>query len=297
MTPSVHLLSVFADAPHGGNPLPVVIDADGMSDADMQAVARHHGHEAGFVRSTPVDANHDFDFRFWVPNHEMEMCGHATVGAVWMLDRLGRLAKDRVRIATRSGLVEARVDRSSTDRVEGMARVEITQPNGIVEALDDEAVAAVLDVLGITTDDLAPFPVHNARTSRVKTTIPLRDVALLDRLAPHLDRIEAVCERIGSTGLYPYAVVDLDDRVFDARQFPKSSGYPEDAATGIAAAALAFVLLDNGLVAADERVMQIRQGRAMGRPSRITIRFRLDAALRVDGCWLGGDVRLMQEPG
>jgi PhzF family phenazine biosynthesis protein len=223
VSPDVHLLNVFADAPHGGNPLPVVTDADAMSDADMQSVARRYGHESGFVRSAAANADHDFDFRFWVPNHEMEMCGHATVGAVWMLDRLGRLPRDRVVIRTRSGRVEARVDGSGTSDV----RVAISQPRGCVDALMDEGtIAEILDVLRISADDLAPFPIHNARTSRVKTTIPLRDGAVLDGLRPDLSRVEALCERIGSTGLYPYAVVDRGARVFDARQFPKSSGYP-----------------------------------------------------------------------
>jgi len=291
VTPQVHLLSVFADAPGGGNPLPVVTDADAMSDADMQAVARRYGHESGFVRSAPAGSDHDFDFRFWVPNHEMEMCGHATVGAVWMLDRLGRLTSDRVRIATRSGRVDARVDGSGTDAVQ----VAITQPRGTTDVLDDTSIDAILDVLGIRADDLGPFPVHNAHTSRVKTAIPVRDCAVLDGLAPDTTRVEELCERLGSTGLYPYAAADLADQVFDARQFPKSSGYPEDAATGIAASALAFALLENGLVAADERPIRIRQGRAMGRPSRITIRFRAGSAQRIDGCWLSGPVRL--EPG
>ena len=80
--------------------------------------------------------------------------------------------------------------------------------------------------------------------------------------------------------------------MFDARQFPKSSGYPEDAATGIAAAALAFGLLENGSVEASDRLIRVRQGRAMGRPSEIAVRFRVDVAGRVQGCWLGGNVRL-----
>ncbi|WP_216850932.1 PhzF family phenazine biosynthesis protein [Acidisphaera sp. L21] len=64
--------------------------------------------------------------------------------------------------------------------------------------------------------------------------------------------------------------------------------YLEDAATGIAAAALVFRLLANGMAAADDQPIRIRQGRAMGRPSEIALRFRLDATGHVDGCWLGG---------
>ena len=137
--------------------------------------------------------------------------------------------------------------------------------------------------------DLAPLPIRNARTSRVKTLIPLKSAAVLDALQPDFARIEACCERIGSTGLYPFAL--SDPGIFDARQFPKSSGYPEDAATGIAAAALAFGLLEDGLVAADTRPILVRQGRAMGRPSEIRVRFRTGEDGAVSGCWLGGSVR------
>ena len=173
------------------------------------------------------------------------------------------------------------------------ARVEISQPKGQVAALPDEddAIAEILSILGVGRMDLAPLPVRNARTSRVKTLIPLKSVAILDGLKPDFGRIEQFCEKIGSTGLYPFAVCDSRARIFDARQFPKSSGYPEDAATGIAAAALTFGLLEAGQIAADSGPIQIRQGRAMGRPSRITVRLRTGLDGAISGCWLGGAVR------
>jgi predicted PhzF superfamily epimerase YddE/YHI9 len=82
-------------------------------------------------------------------------------------------------------------------------------------------------------------------------------------------------------------------RRFEARQFPKSSGYPEDAATGIAAAALAFGLLGNGLVARDSERITIMQGRAMGALSEIRVRLGF-ADSRPVGCLLGGSVALAQ---
>ncbi len=278
MPPQIHLVTVFAAGPGGGNPAPVVTDAAGMSDAEMQALARSYGHESSFVLPPPAHSGCDLALRFWVPNHEMEMCGHATVGTVWLLARLGRLPRDRVAIWTASGRVEARIT---------AGQVEITQPLGQVETVANPA--GVLSVLGLTADALAPFPVQNARTSRMKTLVPLRSPAVLDALQPDFARMEAVCAALGSTGLYPYA--PAGDRVFAARQFPRASGYPEDPATGIAAAALAFGLLENGVVAADDQPILVRQGQAMGRPSEITVRFRTDAAGHVAGCWLGGAVR------
>lgn len=276
--PDVTVVSVFAAGPGGGNPAPIVADADGMSDEAMREVARTWTLESGFVLSS-ADSGYDFRFRFWVPNHEMEMCGHATVGAVWLLDRLGRLPSDLVRIATRSGPVRAYVrDDDALGRL-----VEVSQPAGHVHPISDASATDVLDVLGITAAELAARPIVNAATSRVKTLVPVRDVSVLDSLTPHYDRVAAVCGRVASTGLYPYAVTD--DQTLDARQFPRSSGYPEDAATGIAAAALAFSALQAGLVDASEPV-RVRQGRAMGRPSEMVIRFD------DSGCWLSGPVHL-----
>jgi PhzF family phenazine biosynthesis protein len=286
MSPHVHLVTVFAAGPGGGNPAPVVVDAAGMSDADMQAVARRHGHESGFVHPAPPGSGCDLALRFWVPNHEMSMCGHATVGAVWLLDRLGVLAADTASVWTRSGVVDARLSGPPGGRT-----VEISQPSGTVEPVADDAVPALLDALGITPAELAPLPVRNARTSRVKTLVPVADVGVLDGLRPDFGRMESVCDLVGSTGLYPYAASDPSRQMFDARQFPRSSGYPEDAATGIAAAALSFGLLENGLVESGERPIRIRQGRAMGRPSEIVLRFAVRDG-EVDGVWLGGTTRL-----
>ncbi|MCP3385513.1 MULTISPECIES: PhzF family phenazine biosynthesis protein [unclassified Bradyrhizobium] len=284
----VRFVRVFAAGPDGGNPAPIVVDAAGMSDAQMQEVASSYGHESGFVLPAPLASDCDFEFRFWVPNHEMSMCGHATVGAVWLLAQLGRVSGDHLKISTKSGRVEARIRRAAGQDV----CVEVSQPAGHVEPLSDtdQVRADIVEVLGIRSDDIAPLPIQNARTSRVKTLIPLRSVSVLDGLNPNFDRIERLCSRIASTGLYPYAISDRERQVVDARQFPRSSGYPEDAATGIAASALSFGLLSNGLVEASDRAITVRQGRAMKRPSEIQVRFNLDDG-RIDGCWLSGVVQ------
>src|SRR5580704_10515602 len=92
---------------------------------------------------------------------------------------------------------------------------KITQPKGKIEPLPDERAseADILDVLGITSNELAHFPIQNACTSRVKTLIPLKDVAVLDGLRPDYRRMEELCERIGSTGPYPYAQADRDRQI------------------------------------------------------------------------------------
>ena len=284
--PAVTVVDVFTHAGQGGNPCPVVADARGLDPESMREIARRYGHESGFALSAEDDT-HDLRFRFFVPNHEMEMCAHATIGTLWVLAREGRLPGPRVRIATGSGAVTGFV----AARGAGDWNVAITQPAGTVRRLAKADGAAVAAALGIGHGSLADRPLHNAVTSRVKTLVPMADAAALNALSPSPEAVEAACTRIGSTGLYPYAVLDRDARVFEARQFPRASGYPEDAATGIAAAALAFGLLEDGLVAADDRPIRIFQGRAMGRLSEIRVRLGI-ADGRAIGCLLEGDVAI-----
>jgi PhzF family phenazine biosynthesis protein len=284
MMGDVEILSVFTYGSRGGNPCPVVADARGMSAAAMRDVARRYGHEAGFV--LPADhSDEDFVFRFFVPNHEMEMCGHATIGALWALGRQGRLPGSTVRITTRSGPVTGYV--SAVDDPD--PQIQITQPAGKVRPLAREQEDCVLAALAIGRDALADLPLHNAVTSRVKTLIPMRDPERLNALKVNVPAIEAACRRVNSTGLYPWAVIDKEARLFEARQFPRASGYPEDAATGIAAAALAFGLLHEKIIAADDRVVRVLQGRAMECLSEIRVAIGF-AQGRAAGCLLSGAV-------
>lgn len=281
---SVDLVNVFTHAGAGGNPCPLVSDARGMSADAMQAVAKAHGHESGFVLPAETD-DFDLTLRFFVPNHEMEMCGHATVGALWLLARQGRLTQPTVRVATRSGPVTGFL----ATNADGTPRVEITQPAGRVAPLSRDQSQDVLAALGVGRDALADLPIHNAVTSRTKTLVPMKDVERLNALVANPAAVEPVCRAIGSTGLYPYAVVNRAERTFEARQFPRSSGYPEDAATGIAAAALAFGLLADTTVTPDDRLIRIFQGRAMGQLSEIHVRIGFADGHAI-GCLIGGAV-------
>lgn len=281
-------VDVFVAGPGGGNPVPFIADAAGLSTAQMQATAHAAGHESAFVLP-PSGPAADWRLRYFVPQHEMEMCGHATVGTLWALRQWGRWRTASARIETLSGLVDAEWDPATQ-------RVWISQPTVRVEPLAPEACRRVAAVLGLPADLPLP-PMANATTSRAKTVLPLPDAAALHALRPDFTAMEALCTAIGSTGLYPYA---LEDRgapagpVVAARQFPKASGYPEDAATGIAAAALWGHLAGNGTIAtgtaAAPVTCTVRQGQAMGRPSAIAVRARFGAGGQVVGCWVSGQV-------
>jgi trans-2,3-dihydro-3-hydroxyanthranilate isomerase len=270
---NVFVVNVFRDGPGGGNPAPVVLDASEMTSTAMRELAAHYEHESAFV--LPGRDGCDLSLRFFVPNHEMEMCGHATLGTVWLLKHLGLLAEPELTITTLSGVVTARMTEE---------RPAISQPAGRCKLVDEPS--AILEVLRLRKSDLEDLPVINAATSRVKTLVPVRSRAMLDSIAPDFSGIAEVCDAIGSTGLYPFALVDRATATLAARQFPRSSGYPEDAATGIAATALASAVRQIGVIPSTE--VTVHQGEAMGRPSKITVTFHGDQ------CWLSGHVELLE---
>jgi len=290
MTASQHavVVSVFPSGAGGGNPAPIVLDADGMSDDAMLATARAHALESGFVLA-PESADADFRLRFFVPRHEMEMCGHATIAALWLMRDRGRIGPGAFSIETLSGRVRAEVPA-------GAARIAITQPRGEVTEIHGDRADAIRDVLGIEPGECLDVPIVNARTSRTKTMVGIASPKQLHALQPDFARVEAFCADIDSTGLYPYAVNAGEANLYHARQFPRASGYPEDAATGIAATALAFGLWHCGLVGDARAPLRIRQGEAMGRPSEITVSFEFDGADDTPArCWLSGTCDILED--
>ncbi|VVE61226.1 phenazine biosynthesis protein [Pandoraea captiosa] len=280
--PDLRFVNVFSAGSNGGNPAPVVLDADHMSADEMKAIAARYGHESAFV-CRAADPRHAFRLRFFVPAHEMEMCGHATLGAMWLLRQAGRWTTPKATVETLSGIVDVRFDDETK-------RIDVGQPRGIVEPINDPSlIDSICEVLCISHDDLAPMGIANARTSRTKTLIPLRSVDVLDALAPRLTGVAPLCDALDSTGLYPFAVERAKPLELHARQFPRASGYPEDAATGIAAAATLYGAIHYGLLTGGDANLRVYQGFAMGRPSCIRVALR-DPVDRSAGCWISGAV-------
>ena len=282
--PAVVIVDVFAAAPGGGNPAPVVLDAAALDTEAMQAVAQTHGYESVFVLPAR-QAGNDIRLRYFLPTGEVGMCGHATIGALWLLRRAGRITTDALRVETPAAIVESRI----TDAGD----IFVSQPFGATQVLNGDAlIAEICDVLNLPAGVLGPQPVVNASTSRVKTLVCLTSKDVLDRCQPDFDRVGALCGRLGSTGLYPYAVDAVDPQngsaTIAARQFPKASGYPEDAATGIAATALASALRSLGKVSHDITRFTVLQGYAMGRPSKLAVSLEESDKGGEPVCWLGG---------
>ncbi len=279
MRPSLTVVqtSVFGVIPDRGNPAPIVFDADQLSPDQMLGVAGRLKAETVFILRSP-NGDGDVRLRYFVPNHEMEMCVHGTVGAIAALARRGQLRSCPAAVETPLGVVRA----EWRALLDGRVHVLLDQFAPTFPA-DSPAKAEVARVLRIPESLIADevAPIQAVSTSRAKLFIPLRDWRTLDSLQPDFEALWQLCDRYHVTGLYPFTL-DTRDPVChaEARQFPNRAGFDEDPATGVAACALGAYLSQHGLLSQpgpDEHVWRIGQGRAMGRPSM------MDAIIRRSG--------------
>ena len=256
---------VFAYARNGGNPCPVIPFANGLTDGEMQMIARKFGLDTVFILS-PTVKTADIRLRYFVPDHEMGVSGHATVAAITVARLESIWKSDQVRIETNTGLFEAEL----TEKKNEFA-VTLAQNLPVWDiAVDPSRVAGVLKLdpkRVVTTGG----PVQSVSVSRAKLLIPLDDSTTLNSLEPDYDALWQLCDELKVSGFYPFTrKTDKRDAHAEARQFPLRAGFPEDAATGVAAGALGAYLATYDLKCqTGSHSFRIAQGFAMRAPSLI----------------------------
>jgi trans-2,3-dihydro-3-hydroxyanthranilate isomerase len=253
---------VFAAGPGGGNPCPVVPRAADLSDAAMLALARHFGLDTVFLLP-PRDPAADLRLRFFVPAHEMGVSGHATVAAITVAAREGLIRAARLTVETSTGLFTA----ECAGAPEAMT-VTLAQRAPVFGAVAPPAlVAPALRIPGAAVTGAAQV----VSVSRPKLLVPLADAGVLDAVRPDVPALESLCDAFGASGVYAFARPAAKEGAdAEARQFPLRAGIPEDAATGVAAAALAaYLAVRDRACRPGRHVFRIAQGYAMGAPSLI----------------------------
>jgi trans-2,3-dihydro-3-hydroxyanthranilate isomerase len=256
---------IFAVGPNGGNPCPVIPFADDLSDSQMQAVAQRFGLDTVFILR-PGSKDADIRLRYFVPDHEMGVSGHATIAVITVAQLDKALKSDHVRVETITGTFGV----DSVQRNDVMVvTLEQNQPVfGAVVVPDDVARALKINRAEIV---IGTGPVQSVSASRPKLLVPLKDSMVLGGLKPDYEALWKLCDRLQVTGFYPFTRrTDKPQAQAEARQFPLRAGFPEDAATGVAAAALAaYLAAYDSKYETGQHLFQVAQGYALGAPSLI----------------------------
>jgi trans-2,3-dihydro-3-hydroxyanthranilate isomerase len=267
-------VDVFTDRAFGGNPLAVILDAGGLSTAQMQAIASEFNYSETTFVLPPQDPAHDAQVRIFTVRSEIPFAGHPNVGTAFVLATQAAKPPARLVFEEKAGLVPVEI------LIEGgkVVGAELTAPQGLKKltqlTAEQAAACASLAAADIRTDRHPPQIVSVGLPFLV-AELASRDA--LRRARPDADAFARTLPCDGSDAVYLYTrdvpiaeACDLQARMFH----PGSSGLSEDPATGSATAAAAALLADVSGERDGELKLRIGQGVDMNRPSLLLTRVR-----------------------
>jgi trans-2,3-dihydro-3-hydroxyanthranilate isomerase len=286
------ICDVFTDTRFGGNQLAVLPEAGGLSDRQMQQIAR----EFNFAESTfvfPAEAGQTRKVRIFTPAIEVPFAGHPNVGTAFALATAGEFGpidgSITVTFEEKAGLVPV-----SIQKREGRIWCELSAPQrlSLGKIISAEMVAAAVS---LNPDDVMTrtHPPEVASVGLPFLMAELKDRSALERARINMNGIDAIAAEGVTPDIHLY-VHSRDDFDIRARMFAPLDGVPEDPATGSANCALAGLLSQHEEAADGSFRWRIAQGVEMGRPSILEARAeKRDGA--VVGAWIGGASVLVSE--
>lgn len=261
---------VFTTQIFGGNPLAVVLDAEGLSTAQMQSIALEFNYSETTFVLPPRNAAHTAQVRIFTPRAELPFAGHPNVGTAFLL-----ASQEHFPMA-------AHVQEFLFEEAAGIVPMKLLWVDGVVvgaelrapEALSRRSVVAkqlAAGCLSLGLEDIA-VQVHEPQIVSVGLpflVVELASRAALKRATPNFTACAEVFPKDGADAVFAYTrdAASTEETVLHARVFAPTDGVVEDPATGSATGATIALLasLTGGLVS--EQHWRIHQGVDMGRPS------------------------------
>jgi PhzF family phenazine biosynthesis protein len=285
-TIQVHQIDAFTRERFTGNPAGVVLNADGLTDAQMLAIARElNNADTAFILS-PESHDYQVRARFFTPRTEAGFVGHATVAAHYVLSRR-QDAPRRLRQKSKAGMVDIEIRGTEDDR--RIAIRQSTPPLG--RELNDRERLAVLDALALATDDLdIRCPLRIVGSSSTRLMIGVRGQEPLRHLKPDMTRLTTLSAQVGAAGYFVFSVTHAaGDHLTESRMFCPALGIAEDPVSGNAHGLLGVYLAHYGLLPRGERrtVFTGVQGQSVHRPGRVEVELEFRDG-SVEAVWIIG---------
>lgn len=288
------VLDVFTNRPLAGNPLAVVLDAEGLDDRDLQAIAREFNlSETVFVRpaANPV---HAARVRIFTPSHELPFAGHPIVGTAVLLGMRAAESNQEKRelmLVLEAGIGPVRCGVTLEGRAGGRAVFDLPRP--AAEAGTAASVEAIAGALGLEPSEVG-FENHRPTVFSAGLAfqfVPVRDLAVIDRARPTPNWRSA----FGDMPAYVYCrQTQVAGRQFHARSFLPGLGIGEDPASGSAVAAFAGVVRRFDEPHDGRHRFLVEQGMEMGRPSLLTLEIDIEGGV-LSGTRIAGDALVVAE--
>jgi PhzF family phenazine biosynthesis protein len=274
--PRFKQVDVFTTRPFRGNPVAVVLDADGLDTAAMQRIAAWTNlSETTFVLPATAAAAH-YRLRIFTPRSELPFAGHPTLGSAHAVVEAGVVAEQpELRQECAAGILRLTLEGSGRER-----RIAVEAPPAALAPIPADAGPAIEQALGAS-------PAREGQIVGIGPrwlTVMLSDAAAVRSLAPDLAAIAAVSRRLGVTGITVFALAGAADHDVVVRSFAPGDGVPEDPVCGSGNAAVGAWLDQAGVRVGEDGRYRASQGRELGRDGYVSV--RIDPATR--RVWIGG---------
>ncbi|MFQ5991069.1 MAG: PhzF family phenazine biosynthesis protein [Nitrospiraceae bacterium] len=291
---------VFTRVPFGGNPVAVVPDATGLTDWELQHIAREMNLSETVFVLPAEDPAATVKVRIFTPTQEIPFAGHPVLGAFYVLGQLNLLPLKepvtRVLHECNIGVfpVELRVKDGE------ILRVTMSQPKpeflGTVDSIEE--LFEVASALGVPKRDITStrFPIEVVSTGLPVMIVPVRTLTTVRSITPNVTAMNTLCARFGVNGIMAFTSVTVEEHSdVHTRMFASPIGIVEDPATGSASGALGAYLVKNGVVEVGPTTEIIaEQGYEVDRPSRIEIQVDSDDDA-IQDVKVGGQVVMLLE--
>jgi PhzF family phenazine biosynthesis protein len=247
-------LDVFSRQPLKGNPLAVIIDADGLDESTMRAIARWTNLSETAFLLTPTQPGADYRVRIFTPHRELPFAGHPSVGSAYAAIEAGLVPAGKQALIQEcaAGLLPVHVDGSGVARM-----IHVQAPPASVHRVNASAVHAIGDALHQVLDDAQIRMVINGPHWLLCN---LHDASHVRSLDPDMSAIAALCKLHNAIGVSVFGREHMKDASMAVRAFCPADGIPEDPVTGSANAAIMAFLADS-----DDSVYGSRYRASQGR--------------------------------
>ena len=290
---TVKHIDAFTAKPFAGNPAAVVLSGDGLTEKQMQDVAREMNlSETAFVLS-PSTKNADVRIRWFTPSNEVALCGHATIASFHALAEEHSLGMQKngsypFRLETASGILDILVVKEK-----GKATVKFSLPmphfNKNQHLKTDLKASLGMDEAGF--DKRLPCVVS------VNAYIPVRRLSDLYDLRPDFQLMKKMLARKKILGLCVFSTETIDRAsTFHSRFFAPNDGIDEDPVTGSANGPLGVYMVEQGLVGKSDGAIEMigEQGDIIGRAGRVKVEVRVEGGKPKSVAIVGSAVTVLE---
>jgi len=268
------IVDAFSARPFLGNPVAVVLDAEGLDTADMQAIARWTNLSETTFLLPPEHPDADYRLRIFTPLSELPFAGHPTLGSAHAIIEAGRIMPKKGVLVQECGIGLVRIEVTG-DAAGRLLTLDL--PPARIDALSADDIAELEAVLKAPVQrDSAPALVN---VGPVWIVAQMADATAVLALKPDFARSALFERRLKATGITVFGQYPDGGTAIEVRSFAPSCGVAEDPVCGSGNGSVAVFQISRGLIPPAATGYTAGQGRCVGRDGRI--RISVDDAGRV----------------